>query len=310
MKRHPVFANSALSRRTALGRAATVAAAAGLGKVDRVGAQDATPMPPREEREVVYGTIAGEDLLLDVARPPDRAEPRPAVILVHGGGLVDPGPDRFSFKDASLALAAAGYVTFNIDYRLFSLFKGTNPWPAQLDDVQRAVRWVRANAAAYGVNPERIGAFGMSSGGQLVGFLGTRDTRDNSDPALAGFSSRATCVVALAGNFDMTTPNSIPSEAEIDKAVLGDNPDAAAYRDYSPITFVDASSAPFLILQEGIDDIVPAAQAGLMVTALQAAGVQVSYSWFPKYDHFSWLSWASEAPETLAFFGRHLRPDE
>ena len=74
------------------------------------------------------------------------------------------------------------------------------------------------------------------SGGQLVGFLGTRDTRDNSDPALAGFSSRATCVVALAGNFDMTTPNSIPSEAEIDKAVLGDNPDAAAYRDYSPIT--------------------------------------------------------------------------
>ena len=301
---------SGLSRRTAFRRAGATAVALGLGGVDRVAAQDATPVPLRQEWDVVYGTIDGVDLLLDVLRPPDRPEPRPAVILVHGGGLVDPGPDRLSFSNFVAPLAKAGYVTFNIDYRLFSLLKGTNTWPAQLDDVQRAMRWVRAHAVAYGVDPERIGAIGMSSGGQLVGFLGTRDTRDNSDPALAGFSSKATCVVALAGNFDMTTPNSIPSETEIDKAVLGDTPDAAAYRDYSPITFVDETSAPFLILQEGIDDIVPSEQAGLMAAALQAAGVQVSYSWFPDYTHFSWLSWDSAAPETLAFLNRHLRPEK
>ncbi len=108
----------------------------------------------------------------------------------------------------------------------------------------------------------------------------------------------------------MTVPNSIPSETEIDIAVLGDSPDAAAYRDYSPITFVDESSAPFLILQEGIDDVVPSEQAVLMVAALQAAKVQVSYSWFPSYTHYSWGSWDSEAPETLAFFGRHLHPEQ
>ena len=59
-----------------------------------------------------------------------------------------------------MPLARAGYVSFNIDYRLFDLTEGTNPWPAQLDDVQRAVRWVRANATTYGVDPDRLGALG------------------------------------------------------------------------------------------------------------------------------------------------------
>jgi acetyl esterase/lipase len=267
----------------------------------------------QQTRDVVYGEVDGTRLLLDVQQPPAREDARPAVVLVHGGGLVTSGPGRYELSQAAAALAAAGYVTFNIDYRLFSQVDKTNAWPAQLDDAQRAVRWVRANAAAYGVDPDRIGAYGWSSGGQLVGFLGTRETRENSDPTLASFSSKATCAVTLGGVFDMTIPYQNRFDTENDMKVLGGSaeapPDAAAYHDFSPISFVDRTSAPFLIFQEGSEEIIPYEHSRRMVAALQAARVQVSYGWFPNYSHGSWGSWSSSAPETLAFLGRHLHPD-
>ena len=94
-------------------------------------------------------------------------------------------------------LARSGFVAFSVDYRLFN---GTvNLWPAQLDDVQRAVRWIRANAAKYRVDPNRIGAFGHSAGAQLAALLGMEDTRDNSDPSLAKYSSKVQAVVDVSG---------------------------------------------------------------------------------------------------------------
>ena len=87
-------------------------------------------------------------------------------------------------------------------------------------------------------------------------------------------------------------------------------PPASASADFSPITFVNGSSAPFLLPQEGNEDVIPYAHPLGMMAALQGAGVQVSYGWFPDYTHDSWFSWAPEAPETLAFFTRHLHPGE
>ena len=89
--------------------------------------------------------------------------------------------------DPARNLAPAGYVAFSIDHRLVN-DGAENRWPAQLDDVQRAVRWVRAHAADYGVDPERVASYGWSSGAHLATMLGVRDTRDNSDPALADYS--------------------------------------------------------------------------------------------------------------------------
>jgi dipeptidyl aminopeptidase/acylaminoacyl peptidase len=114
--------------------------------------------------------------------------------------------------------------------------------------------------------------------------------------------------------FDFTFPDAHLDGAEIDATILGGSleapPSPEAYAEYSPITFVDATSAPFLILQEGNEDIIPYEHSRRMMTALQTAGVQVSYGWFPGTAHDSWLSWAPEAPETLAFFGRHLVPQD
>ncbi|MGC4105303.1 MAG: alpha/beta hydrolase [Thermomicrobiales bacterium] len=301
-----------LTRRSAL-------AGAGIGSLSlafrtpfrTARAQDDPSASLQMEDDVVYGTIGGTDLLLNVVRPADRPEPRPAVIVIHGGGLVQGG--RWDLGEAATALAQAGYVTFSIEYRLFVAGDPASLWPAPLDDAQRAVRWVRANAATYNVDPDRIGAFGFSSGGQLAAFLGTRETRDTTDTELAGFSSKATCVVTMGGLFDFTFPNAHPDSPETDAEILGGSanalPPASAYEDFSPITFVSTTSAPFLILQEGSEDVIPYEHPKRMVAALQENGVQVSCGWFPEYTHESWFTWAPEAPETLAFFARHLAPE-
>ena len=105
-------------------------------------------------------------------------------------------------------------MAFSVDYRPWQ--RKQNRWPAQLDDVQRAVPWVRANADQYGVNPERLGAFGHSSGGQLAALLGMGDTRDTSDPALAKYSSKVQAVV------DVSDPTDFTREHESEEAFLTD----------------------------------------------------------------------------------------
>lgn len=302
-------------------RRATLSALAGLsagalglalaGPARPVIAQDDPAATLQYADDVVYGTEGGIDLLVNVVRPVDRAEPRPAVVVIHGGGLVQ--GTRWDHGEAALALAVAGYATFSIEYRLFVPGDPATRWPAQLDDAQRAVRWVRANAGPYNVDPERVGAFGYSSGGQLAAFLGARDANDDSDPELAAHSSRVACVVSMGGLFDFTFPDAALENAQINAEILGGSlealPSPTAYADFSPVTFVDATSPPFLILQEGTEYPVPYEHSRRMVAALQAAGVQVSYGWFPEYDHGSWFSWAPEAPETLAFLARHLQPE-
>ena len=161
----PLVGGAKLGRRAILGRAAATGAALGLMTPrGAAGAQDATPVAIRSDSDVVYGVADDTPLLLDVFYPPAREAPRPAVVLVHGGGLAF--GSRADVFEQARALARAGYVAFAIEYRLFAQYNGTNPWPAQLDDAQRAVRWVRANAAAYGVDPARLAAYGHSSGGR------------------------------------------------------------------------------------------------------------------------------------------------
>lgn len=152
------------------------------------------------ESNVTYGP----HLKLDVYRPSNPGtQARPAVILVHGGAWS--GLDKSTMKGMASFLAREGFVAFSVDYRLYD-GKDKNRWPAQLDDAQRAVRWVRANAAKYGVDPNEIGAFGHSAGAQIVALLGMDDTRDNSDSALAGYSSKVQAVVDVSGPSDFTSP--------------------------------------------------------------------------------------------------------
>jgi acetyl esterase/lipase len=304
-----------LSRRRLLHGTAAGVAASLSQRHDPAFAQS-TPQahitPPEVQRthDVVYGEVDDTPLLLDVMQlAAEREAPRPAVVLFHGGGLVY--GSRSDVFEPLGKLVQAGYVTFNVEYRLFNESTGANPWPAQLDDAQRAVRWVRANAATYGVEPKRVAAYGHSSGGTLAAALGVRETRDDSDPALAGISSRVNCVVDLSGDVDLTIPYPDAFTNQINAAMLGGTVEEVpeAYRDASPLFQVDAESVPFLVIHGAKDDAVPVEHSQRLVAALQAADVEVIYGQFPNAGHLDTASWAFNGPWALTFLGMHLHPE-
>jgi acetyl esterase/lipase len=202
-------------------------------------------------------------------------------------------------------LAHAGYVSVTIDYRLVEAATGRHRWPTQLDDVQLAVRWVRTNAQALGIDPHHVGAYGWSAGGQLAALLGMRDTRDLTAP-LTQVSSRVQAVVVLAGDVDLAAYTHPPELHEV-IALLGGTvhevPDQ--YRDASPLSWIDAQTAPFLIIHSVHDDVVPIAQSRSLVTALRQAAVPVQFVEVPDGGHDQ-LTWPRIGPAVLAFFAQHL----
>ncbi len=253
---------------------------------------------------VVYGTVADAPLLLDVYRLPGRNAACPAVVLVHGGGMWT--GSRADMAVPAQHLAQAGYVAFSVDYRLVDAETGGNRWPAQLDDVQRAVRWVRAHAAAYGVDAERVAAYGWSAGGQLAALLGVRGARDATIPPVR-YSSRVACVVDLAGDVDLAAYQDPPALFEV-IALLGGTCQAVPerYRDASPLSWIDGETVPFLVVHGEQDDVVPLAQSQRLVAALRSAGVETQFVQLANAGHHT-LAWSRIGPAVLAFLDRHLR---
>ena len=263
--------------------------------------------PTSVHADVPYGTVGGHTLLLDVYEPSERSsELRPAVVLLHGGGWTsfDKGP----MSGMGSFLAHSGFVAFAVDYRL--THGSENLWPAQLDDVQRAVRWIRANAAKYGVSPNHIGAFGYSAGAQLAALLGTEDTRDNSDAALAKYSSKVQAVVDFSGPTDFTTHHDPDDDAFLTTFFGGDyahHPEI--WQDASPVFHVSKKSAPFLIFHGTHDESVPIAQAEEFANKLKEAHVPVK---FVKVEDAHTLQTPEArrrlAVETRDFFTEYLWP--
>jgi dipeptidyl aminopeptidase/acylaminoacyl peptidase len=266
------------------------------GSVLPVHGQDAPEIAIEIDQRVVYGEADGEPLRLDVLRPPTREAPRPAVVLLPGWES-----SGFSMLMQGMELAKAGYVAVTADYRA--------DWPEFIDDAQLAVRWVRDNADTYGIDPDRICAYGWSAGGQLAAMLAVRDTRDQAAPALADYSSRVACAVDLAGPADATIPDPSPSENEWTVEHLGGTPEEVpqAYRDVSPLAFVDERSAPMLIVHGNGDGTVPVEHSRLLAAALQEAGVEVVYAELDGEGH-GIVDWEVNGALTLAFLARHLDP--
>ncbi len=268
------------------------------------------------QEDVSYGTVEGHSLLLDVYQPADRSSDRlPAVVLIHGGGWAS--FDKSTMRAMGMFLARSGFVAFSVDYRLFHPAENhgstsqaaQNPWPAQLDDVQRAVRWIRANAAKYHVDPDHIGAFGHSAGAQLGALLGMEDTRDNSDAALAKYSSRVQAVVDVSGPADFTTPRD--RGAGFLSAFFGGDyaQNAKTWQDASPAFHVSKSDSPFLIVHGTGDQQVPIAQSEELADKLKQAGVPVRFVTVDDVHTFRTPEARRRlALESLAFFTEYLLP--
>jgi acetyl esterase/lipase len=261
-------------------------------------------------RDVVYKHVNGRDLRLDIYSPKSITHPLPVLLWIFGnrwsrGSKNHPPP---------LYLISRGYIVISIDYRL----SGEAPFPAAIEDCKAAVRWIRANAAAYHFDPDHIGAWGHSAGGHLAALLGTSggvaelEGGDNSS-----FSSRVQAVCDMSGPSDIlqfyeAVSNSNERIARIDRSsieqFLGGSVEQNRAKAIaaSPTTYVSKDDPPFLIIHGEEDMTIPVSQSEVLASKLKAAGVQVTLIMAERRGHG--VGGPRFAPEVTAFFDEHLKP--
>ncbi|CAN5450795.1 N/A [soil metagenome] len=239
------------------------------------------------ENDVVYRTVGGEALKMDVYRPAETTGVAPVVVLIHGGAWIE--GTKKDFGPAGMELARRGVFAVSVDYRLGSpdVNKADRHlWPAMIDDVQSAVRFLRGHAKEYRIDPKRIGALGASAGAQLAMLLGTTDTRDKKTDFFPKESSRVMAVVELSGPTDMgkDVPDGLTF---LYKAVMGVEKAQAAdpIRSMSPIRFVDKKTAPMFIIHGIVDVTVPVIHGQNMAAALKAKGIPYEAAFVEGADH-------------------------
>jgi len=232
---------------------------------------------------VVYTSASGYPQLMDVYLPlPRTLLSRPGIVCVHGGGWS--GGSKEDFAGWANYYASRGYVCATINYRLAP----QHHWPAQIDDTQAAVRFMRKNASLYGIDSLRIGACGVSAGGHLVQFLGTTDTLNNFDPALSGFSSRVAVVVDYVGPCDLTRQSDfVPDIWALVVQMVGVpySGGIGAYQAASPVNYVSPGDAYSILFYGGADPIVPISQGYELDQAMTANGVPHRFFNFPNQGH-------------------------
>lgn len=224
-------------------------------------------------KDLEYAKVGDTSLKIDVMEPTERAAQKlPAIVFIHGGGWA--GGDKVVGIGRVAPLVATGeYVGFTIQYR----FTKEAGFPAQIHDSKAAIRWVKANAEKYGVDPDRIGVWGSSAGGHLVSLLGTSgDVSDlEGEAGPTDVSSRVKCVVNFCGPTDF----SLFPDTEVRKRavhpLLGGSPSEKpeVARQASPATYVSEDDPAFLIMHGTADTIVPVDQATTFHEKLKKAGV-------------------------------------
>jgi len=233
------------------------------------------PQPPSPSHsDVVYAVVDGQKLR-HVYEPRKHSVPAPGIVLIHGGSFIE--ADRSVMDDDAAELAHAGFVAFSIDYRLLEPHHRPvrNPWPAQLQDCQSAVSWIRQHAAQYHVDPDKIGAYGHSAGGALAALLGLMDFMDSAAPSI---SSRVQAVVDLSGVSDFTSDFDADGDALFAALFGGTQAQVpAVWRDASPVFQVKPGDPPFLIVHGTRDQDVSIHQSQELVDALRKAGATVTF---------------------------------
>jgi acetyl esterase/lipase len=260
------------------------------------------------------------DLYLPVA--PAKGKLSPAVVWIHGGGWTGGVKTENRAKEICTTLAAAGYVAVSVDYKL-----GDGAWPTNLHDCKNAVRFLRAHAATYQLDPDRIAVAGGSAGGHLALMVGFTGDRPEFEPAGAatpypGVSSQVRAVIDLYGPANLLTRQEVDEKgtptgklrpAGPAKVFGTDDPTAPVYRRASPVTHVTKNSPPVLILHGRIDTTVDRAQSEELAGVLQHHGVPHEIVMVEGAGHtFDFETWNKKPlsrdlrPVALAFLAKYL----
>jgi acetyl esterase/lipase len=234
--------------------------------------------------DLTYRTVGNKELKLDLYRPKATAKPAPLVVLIHGGCWMDGSRKEMGFY--AVNLARLGYVTASVDYRLSE----ESPYPAAVEDMRAAIKWLTDHAATYNLDPDRIALMGGSAGGHLTEYLGySANTPTQGHPQ--GVGPKVKAIIPFYGWSDLTDP-SVNYQYYMELFLGKKYADAPKlYEEASPITHVDEGDPATLLLHGTIDTIVPITQAEKLAKKLEANKVPYIYAPFKGgyhgYDMFT-----------------------
>lgn len=265
----------------------------------------------------VDGAGQTRELKLELLVPAGAPAPTPLVLWIHGGGWWS--GSRLPVQSKVSALCARGYAVASVDYR----YSTTAPWPAQIQDVRGALRWLRAYAGEYNLDSDRFGAWGESAGGHLAAMLAAsggvstftigHETVDleGTVGGNLGFSSRVQAAVDAYGATDFRrmffypTPDAPnhnafnSAESRLVGGPIQDYPERAALA--NPITYVTPDDPPMLVMHGALDVLIPFDQGEQLAEALRAQRVPVTFLALRDAGHGGYL-WEATLPAIYNFF--------
>lgn len=235
-------------------------------------------------RDIVYGYSGGVELKLDLAKPAKGEGPFPVVFFFHGGGWQQ--GNKSHMHRWLRIFASEGYVSVSVAYRFAPEFK----WPSQVEDAKAAIRFLRGNALAFDIDPDRLGTMGESAGGYLALMTGLTAPSDGleGEGGSPGFSSSVQAVVSYFSATDFSGPARVLTpelQEEIQKyynkslsQVRADftgtsDPDDPILKKISVLPYVDKNDPPVLIFQGDSDPFVSVDQARKLATRLEHSNV-------------------------------------
>ncbi len=262
------------------------------------------------EPNIEYSNPDNQHLMVNMARPKEGKGLFPAVLCIHGGGFR--AGTRDGYDGLIKQLAARGYVAVTVTYRLAPKYQ----FPAAIYDVKAAVRWLRANAKKYNIDPDKIGVTGGSAGGHLAQFLGvTADYPEfEGNGGNPKQSSKVQCVVNSFGPSDFTQSyGKSVDAAEVLPLFLGGNLQQQRRRHIvsSPLYWVTPDASPTLIIHGTKDPYVAYDQSVQLRDKMKAADVEVELLTMEGAGHGFQGDDAKRADDALfAFFDKHLKKDK
>ena len=259
---------------------------------------------------LIYARYGDRELELDLYRPAGQRARLPAIVCIHDGGWFQ--GERTKMTPLAQTLAAQGYVTVAISYRL----SGEAPFPAALHDAKAAVRWLRANAATYGIDPTAIGVTGLSAGGHLAALLAT----SAGIPALEGDGGHADQSSAVQAAVAMGAPSDLETDRIREKSLLPDDRNyrpffgasqtdrPATYALASPRHHIDPTDPPLAFMAGELDD--PSTHADDLRRDMLHLGLPTGLTLIRQAPHAFLNQQQNFDPAvtaTTAFFDLHLK---
>jgi len=276
----------------------------GLKLLDLIETEPTIPENIEVFENLTYKQIDGIDLKLDIYKDKELKEPAPVLIFIHGGSWSK--GKRSDYLPYLLDFAQKKYITATVSYRL----SGVAKFPAAVEDVKCAVRWIRENASEYNIDADKIAIVGGSAGGHLALMLGYTDDNEFAKECNDSVSSKVNAIVNIYGAIDLTTPYAREQGASI--SFLGytfeQNPDI--YTIASPKTYISTDDPPTLTFHGTIDSLVPVSQADSLHKWLDETGVENEYHRLKGWPHTMDLSVKVNNYCQYymdAFFEKHLR---